>query len=161
MFREALKSFLDAQPGLRVIAQSSTSAEALARSVRTKADVILMDADTPDISGSALLRDASGHVGKGAHLIILVNSSERAEISTAVALGARGLVPKNSTVRTLMSAVRAVAAGKQWMGSGTVDDLESELRSLLGPNGEITDRKFGLTTRELQNCCCDSDWLHE
>jgi DNA-binding NarL/FixJ family response regulator len=68
---------------------------------------------------------------------------------TAIQLGARGLVLKESGAAVLLKGIRGVMAGQYWIGREAVADLLDVLRSLSASDGDAPRKDFGLTAREI------------
>jgi DNA-binding NarL/FixJ family response regulator len=97
-----------------MVAQCSTSAEALQLLSRSGVDVVLLDFDLGDKQGTQFISSArqSGYAGK----ILMVTAGMNAkESSVALKLGASGIVLKHSSPGTLANAIRLVANGETWV----------------------------------------------
>src|ERR1043166_4447049 len=66
MFREGLQKLLEAESGLRVAGQSSSWPETVSFALRLKADVLLIDEDTPGLECFGERQNASGERRGGA-----------------------------------------------------------------------------------------------
>jgi len=97
-----------------VAGEARNGAEAIAEFERLKPDVTLMDGILPDMHGVEVSRRILGkHPGAR---IILVSINETAEdIHRALEAGACGYVPKSAEKDAIVRAIRAVAAGEQFI----------------------------------------------
>jgi len=114
LFREGLARLLASEPDFEMVAQCSTSAEALQLLSRSGVDVVLLDFDLGDKQGTQFISSArqSGYAGK----ILMVTAGMNAkESSVALKLGASGIVLKHSSPSTLANAIRLVANGETWV----------------------------------------------
>jgi len=110
LFRQGLKSMLSLQPDVTVVAEVERAGDLLATLEQHRCDVLLLDLQ--------MERNALADIEALAEpvAIVVVTASERTEDAVAaMRAGARGVVFKRFAIETLMTAVRAVAAGEVWM----------------------------------------------
>lgn len=101
-------------PDMAVAGEARNGAEAIAQFERLKPDVTLMDGILPDMHGVEVTRRILEH--HPAARIILVSINETAEdVHRAMEAGACGYVPKSCEKDTIVRAIRAVAAGEQFI----------------------------------------------
>jgi two-component system nitrate/nitrite response regulator NarL len=107
--------------GFRVTG-SAGSAEQGGRMIRARTPhVALVDIDLGDGSGTDLARDLRDE-GSATAIVLYTGSLDAVLIDDAVASGARGLVLKSSPIEHLADAIRAAAAGRDY-----VDRLVAQL----------------------------------
>lgn len=113
--------------GITVLARAADGGDALAQIEKHQPDVAVVDALMPVISGIEVIRRAA--VATPATAIVLYTGyGSAAMLAEALDAGARGFVLKGSPLDDLLQAVRAVAAGNQYVDpslSGTL--LSSEV----------------------------------
>jgi len=122
LFREGLARLLASEPDFEMVAQCSTSAEALQLLSRSEVDVVLLDFDLGDEQGNHFVSSArqSGYAGK----ILMVTAGMNAtECSVALKLGASGIVLKHSSPSTLANAIRLVANGETWVDQKVIQQM--------------------------------------
>jgi DNA-binding NarL/FixJ family response regulator len=114
MFRTGLRLAIESRPGIKVVAEAATSAEALAAAARESPDIILLDLDLGEESGFELLPEliASGHAGR---VILLTGMRDPEAHRRAVRMGAVGLVLKDHAIETVLKAIEKVYAGEAWL----------------------------------------------
>ncbi len=108
---EGLRSIIDRQPGMKVVASAATGAEAVERFNQNRPDVTLMDLRLPDISGVEAIeqiRKANPH----AKILVLTTFDGDEMIRNALSAGARGYLLKNMDRESLLSSIHKVAAGQ-------------------------------------------------
>lgn len=110
LFRQGLRSLLERQEDIVVVAETDqleTLAELL---TRTPCDILLLDLHMER-------RALSEIPGLAAHatVIVVTASDQVEELLAAVRAGARAVVSKRFALETLVEAVRAVTAGHVWL----------------------------------------------
>lgn len=108
-FRQPLAFMLDREPGLAVVAQAGSLAEA--RGAPGGIDVALVDLDLPDGDGATLVRELRA-TSPGVAVLVLTAAGDRAEHARAVEAGAAGVLHKSARLAEIVAAVRRLAAGE-------------------------------------------------
>jgi two-component system response regulator NreC len=112
--RSALRHVLDAEADIRVVAEAASGERAVAEARRHQPDVIVMDLQMP--TGDAVDHmPAVLRAAQQARILILSMRDEPAAVRGAFAAGASGYVLKEAADAELVTAVRAVAAGQQYV----------------------------------------------
>ena len=135
LLRDALLTFLDAEDGIEVVGQAADGNEALAEAARVAPDVVLMEASLPALDGIAATR-AMAQAAPQAKVLLLAAQAAPDRVAQALQAGARGYLSKHSRAAELARAVRAVAAGERYLGSGVA---EPPAQAAGGPLGLLTD----------------------
>jgi DNA-binding NarL/FixJ family response regulator len=149
IFRDGLRRLLESEPGFQVIGEASDGARAIELTGQLKPDVLLLDLAMPKMTGIAALRDLA-ESGTLVKTILLTASIGRSDVVTALQLGARGVVLKETATQILFKAIRWVMDGQYWVEREAVGDLVQTLRGLMAAESEEGKKKtFGLTKREL------------
>jgi two-component system, NarL family, nitrate/nitrite response regulator NarL len=150
MFREALRDLLARQPGLKVVGEAASGAEALQLAAKLRPNILLLDLCTPSSSGMETLRG----LAKGAlpvRAIIFADGADKGKIVEALKLGARGILEKQTSSQLLLKSIRAVAAGEYWVGRGNIPDLIECMRNSTAPAGSRRRvNGYRLTPREIE-----------
>lgn len=95
------------------VAVAATLAEAEARARTRMPDLVLLDLMLPDVqgfAGLALMRALCPDTP----VAIVTSREEPAVARRALAMGARGFIPKSSPIDRTVAAMRALLAGGQW-----------------------------------------------
>ncbi len=150
MFRQAARTLLEREPGLRVVGEAGTCGDVLDHAPGLHPDVLLLNLDLPDLTGTETLRALAEKVS-GARTIVLADSSRRRQIVEALKLGASGVVYRNTNAEMLIKSIRTVAAGDYWVGHEDIHELMDSIRKGAGSGQELLRTNgFGLTPRETE-----------
>lgn len=141
IFRDGLRRLLATQPDFQVVAEASDGKEAISLAIEFRPDVLLLDLAMPRVPGMEVLRELA-HQNAMVNTILLTAAIQSFAVSSAFQLGARGIVLKASPPELLLKSIRAVCAGQFWVGSEPVP--------IWARAGQVPDRGFGLTTREVE-----------
>ncbi|MFN8630037.1 MAG: response regulator transcription factor [Chloroflexota bacterium] len=115
-------------PGIVVVAEAGTAADALADAPLAKPDVILLDLGLPDQSGLQLLREL-GDLLPGTLIIVLTISTAVHDIEEAVRAGAAGYLTKDMEPGALFRAVDGLRRGELAMSRRVAAEAVRELRA--------------------------------
>jgi DNA-binding NarL/FixJ family response regulator len=124
-WRDFVRSMLQRQPLLQIIAEVTDGLEAVHKSQELQPDLILLDIGLPTLNGIEAARRIRELSSKSK---ILFTSEDRFPevVTEALGTGAVGYLLKFDAVNELLPAVEAVLQGKQFVsGSLTQDDLSS------------------------------------
>jgi DNA-binding NarL/FixJ family response regulator len=97
---------------IRLVATAATVTDLLAGPGR-QADVVLLDLDLGD--GTTADGNVAAIVAAGPAVLVLSASDRPTAVRTAMRAGARGYVLKNEQSERIRSAIREVAAGRDWI----------------------------------------------
>lgn len=113
LVRQGLRAVLEAQPGWTVCCEAENGREAVKLGLEGRPDIFLLDVTMPELNGLDATRQISRSIPGAAILILTMHESDQlcADVMEA---GASGCVLKSDSPRQLLSAVEAVAAGKQY-----------------------------------------------
>jgi len=112
VFREGLSTIIGSQADMRLVAQASDSAEAIAEFRRHRPDITLMDLRLPGTNGIDALIAIRGEFPE-ARIIILTTSAADAEIQRALRAGASAYILKSMPKDQLLAVIRSVHSGKR------------------------------------------------
>ena len=111
--REVLRSFINSQPDLMVVAEAGSGSTALEEFRRTTPDVVLMDGSMPGKNGILVTHELT-QLQPQVKIIGLTFYESSAYVEDMVAAGAKGYVSKTGEPTKVAEAIRAVAAGKTY-----------------------------------------------
>ena len=110
LVRQGVRSLLDLDHDIRVVAECADGAEALRDIPRVKPDVVLLDLRMPDIGGLEVLHELSARHALPP-TIILTTFDDDQLVLQGIKAGARGYLLKDVSLQQLVDAVRVVAGG--------------------------------------------------
>ena len=140
IFRDGLRRLLATQPDFQVIGEASDGKEAVSLVQSMKPDVLLLDLAMPRVPGMEVLRELSRQETP-VRTILLTAAIQPFAVTSALQLGARGIVLKASPPEMLLKSIRSVHEGQFWVGSEPVSSWAKPGQSTSG---------FGLTSREVE-----------
>src|ERR1700730_8769290 len=111
MFRQGLARVLEKEPGLKVVAQCSSSAQALDALTRSGASMVLLDVDLGPERALAFVTHAKKPGFEGQILVVTAGISGQ-EAVQLVQAGVAGILHKQHSTEALCGAIRQVAAGE-------------------------------------------------
>jgi DNA-binding NarL/FixJ family response regulator len=143
--RHGLKLLIDGQPDMTVIAEVSDGAAAVQRAVALKPDVIVMDISMPGMNGLAATRTLK-QLRPDAAIVTLTRHSDDAYLQELLRAGVSGYVLKQSAPTELLQAIRAAAAGGQYLDSAltarvTAGFLGKQGKGVSKPNATVSERE--------------------
>ena len=141
IFRDGLRRLLATQEDFVVVAEASDGKEAIALATELRPDVLLLDLAMPRVPGMEVLRELA-HQEISVRTILLTAGIQPFAVTSALQLGARGIVLKASPPELLLKSIRAVYEGQFWVGS---EPVASWARA-----GGPSTTGFGLTSREVE-----------
>lgn len=167
LVREGLAALLERSPGLTVVAQASTLAQARQLIPANRPDIVLLDMKLGAEDGLDLI-PALRAQGLQVPVVVLTAQDAVGDLRRAVAAGASGFLLKNGNPDELLGAVRATIAGESVVarslvprliatvsGEETAPDPSPRERQVLdllvdgATNGEIAEQ-LGLSIRTAQ-----------
>ena len=157
MFRQGLVRVLEKEPGLKVVAQCSTSAQALEVLSKSGASVVLLDVDLGPERALDFVTQAKKKGFAGQILVVTAGVSGQEAIQLVQA-GVAGILHKQHSTEALCDAIRKVAAGEVCLEQDYLTSLfRSVDRTRPATQPRLTDRdktvlRFifqGLTNKDI------------
>jgi two-component system nitrate/nitrite response regulator NarL len=163
MFRASLRQLLSVPPsvikqvysvdvgsGFEVVGEADSGDDTVTIVAATRPDLLLLDLMMPRRSGLDALRELQ-EKRTVPRILVLAGTIEKPQLLTAVQLGVRGLVLKNSTTEVLFEAITCVVSGRNWVGKSLVSDLMEMVGSMARqPGGPPSKHPFGFTRRQRE-----------
>jgi DNA-binding NarL/FixJ family response regulator len=126
--REGYRRLLERAAGLIVVGEAASMAEAMRLDAELKPDVIVLDIALPGVSGIEVLRRLVAHRPE-AKVLIFSMYQDGIYATHAMNAGARGYLSKASAPDLLVSAVRAVADGGQYISPDVEQAMTTQSNS--------------------------------
>jgi DNA-binding NarL/FixJ family response regulator len=143
--REGIRSILEGDGDVRVVAEAATGEEALAQLELHEPDVLMLDITMPGMSGLEVAA-AARRTGSTARILILSMHDHLEYVAQAARIGVDGYVLKSAEPAELRRAVRAVANGESYFDPAVTRHLGAALRGQSEPADPLRD----LTPRERE-----------
>ena len=146
--RRGLRSLLETEPGLNVVAEAADGIEALRLADEHDPDVVILDVGMPKLNGI----DVAARLQKlkrPPRVIILSMHADESYIIRALGAGARAYLLKDATDEDLLPAVRTVASGKPYFSPAVAGVLVEDYVRQLQTRG-LSDSYHLLTDREKE-----------
>jgi DNA-binding NarL/FixJ family response regulator len=125
LVREGLRLLLEREPGVDVVGEAGTPAEAFAIVEQTKPELALVDLTLGDTDGIALIRSLGVRYPR-TRTIALTMHRDGETVREALLAGASGYLVKGASRADLVSAIRAVARGEQYVHSAVAEIVVSD-----------------------------------
>lgn len=145
LFRVMLSRLLDTGPDFAVVAQCSSTGEALEALARYRVELVLLDYDLGNReTGFQFIRSArdTGYTGR---IFIVTAGMTDADYVRALGHGVCGIFLKHSSPELLTEAINKVMAGETWIDQRCIYAL---VQAVEGEKGQA--RRNELTERERQ-----------
>lgn len=170
VLREGVRRLLSSIPGAEIF-EASTGHEALAMFRKTQPSVTVLDVNLNGSSGLELLQRLKAE-SKAARIVMFTMHSEPSYAARAIRAGAMGYVSKSADSDELVTAVRKVAAGDNYLDRdlasvlaftpaqsadpfSTLSNREVEIMRLLGEGKSLRQiaGTFGIAYKTVANSC--------
>ena len=145
--RQGLRLLIDGQPDMTVVAEAGDGQSAIAAVEQFQPDVVVMDISMPGVNGLNATRMLK-EMHSESRVVALTRYSDDAYLQELLRAGVAGYVLKQSASIELLQAIRAAAAGGQYLDStvtGRVTDgfLARDGRKARQAQPSLTDREVG------------------
>jgi DNA-binding NarL/FixJ family response regulator len=145
--RHGLKLLIESQPDMKVIAEASDGKAAMQHAIALKPDVIVMDISMPGMNGLVATRALKERQPK-VIIVTLTRHGDDAYLQELLRAGVSGYVLKQSAPSELLQAIRAAAAGGQYIDSTLTARVTARLIGRADktskPSAEVSDRESGV-----------------
>jgi DNA-binding NarL/FixJ family response regulator len=134
--RHGLRLLIDSQPDMKVVSEASDGSAAIQSTDAVKPDVIVMDISMPGMNGLVASRKLK-QLQPGVAIVTLTRHADDAYLQELLRAGVSGYVLKQSAPAELLQAIRATAAGGQYLDSALTARVTARF---LGKPGTRVDR---------------------
>jgi len=151
LVRGSFRVLVDTAPGLCVVGEAGTGAEAVELTRRQRPDVILMDVRMPEMDGiEATKRICASPDTTHARVLVLTTFDLDAYVYAALRAGASGFLLKDTTPASLLDAITVIAAGDALIAPAITRRLIGEFARRPQPSQPPARYLAGTTTREQE-----------
>ena len=112
--RMGLAALLEPESSIRVIGEADDGDVAIRKAMRNKPDIVIMDIMMPVRDGISATQEIKSRLPH-TRVLILTTSTVSDDLSRALEAGADGAITKSNANAQLLTAIRAIAAGKRWV----------------------------------------------
>jgi DNA-binding NarL/FixJ family response regulator len=165
LLRAGLRSRLEREPGIEVVGEADTAERATILARTLQPNLILLDLLLPRKGGYDAIPDLRA-VAPEARILVVSSQAAPSSVRRALSAGAAGYLPKRSSDRELLTAIRHVAEGGGWVdpelgaalvtpnGSPALDPLSERERDIvhllaLGYTNQEIGRKLFISVRTV------------
>ena len=137
LMRMGLSALITSEKDMEVVGEAENGLQAVELALSLKPDIVIMDLMMPELSGAAAtqrIHDADPAI----KIMILTTFGTSAEMAQAIANGAVGALMKDTATDDLVSAIRAIVAGKRV--------IPARLQKLVEEDNPL----FSLSDRQLE-----------
>ncbi|HJT90232.1 MAG TPA: response regulator transcription factor [Bryobacteraceae bacterium] len=148
LFRQGIRTLLAAEPDMEVVAEAGNGTEAVALAQETRPDVVLMDVGMAGMSSFEATRQIRKQRPETRVLFLSMYDDED-YLAESVDIGASGYVLKESPAEQLVSGIREVHRGGNYLSPRLLTRLVDDFR-LQGRSPAHQPRFGTLTKRERE-----------
>ncbi|QFG26330.1 response regulator transcription factor [Actinomadura sp. WMMB 499] len=149
LVRGSFGVLIDTAPGLRVVGEAGTGAEAVELAGREHPDVVLMDVRMPEMDGLEATRRICADL-PDVRVLILTTFDLDSYVYGALRAGASGFLLKDTPPADLLAAVRVIAEGESLLAPTVTRRLIAEFVRGPGPVQPPPAGLDALTARERE-----------
>jgi two-component system, NarL family, response regulator NreC len=144
--RHGLKLLIDGQPDMKVISEASDGVSAVQQALALRPDVVVMDISMPGMNGLVATRTLK-EAQPNAAIVTLTRHGDLAYLQELLRAGVAAYVLKQSAPTELLHAIRAAAAGGQYLDSTLTSRVTAGFLATEGKRGN----KAGVTITERES----------
>jgi len=142
--RQGLRTFLDLQDDIEVVAEASDGLEAVEAAARLDPDIVLLDLVMPGLDGLGALKELrSGR----ARVIVLTSFGDDDKLFAALRGGAAGYLLKDVQPADLVRAIRSAHAGDSPLSPAIATRIVEEVaQGTVSAHDDLTPRELDVLT---------------
>ncbi|WP_433324331.1 response regulator [Spirillospora sp. CA-294931] len=149
LLRGSFRLLIETAPGLTVVGEAGTGAEALDVARAERPDVVLMDVRMPEMDGIEATRRLCS-TSAGPRVLILTTFDLDSYVYSALRAGASGFLLKDTPPATLLDAIHVIASGEGLLAPSITRRLISEFARRPEPSNHPLKSLDGITDRERE-----------
>lgn len=148
ILRAGLRALLELELGIEIVGEAANVEDALRLAEQHRPNLALTDIGLPGRSGLTLVTELRSRL-PGCRILLLTAHSSKEYIRAGLDSMADGYVLKDSTHKELITAIRQVARGEQFLCKAVADIVLATYLNR-APNGSAAAPTQSITTRERQ-----------
>ena len=114
IFRRGLRSVIESDPGLKIIAEAEDGEVALGHIQALQPEIAILDMEMPNKGGFEVMRAIQEKMSPVAVIFLTMYKDERF-FNAALDLGVKGYVLKDSAVNDIVACIKTVASGQNFI----------------------------------------------
>lgn len=143
--RVGLRSLLSREPGIEVVGEAGSAADAVAQADRLRPRVVIMDVRLPDRSGVEACREIRS-ADREIQIIMLTSYADDEAVFSSVMAGASGYLLKQIRGQELVRAIETVAGGQSLLDPAVTQKVLDRVKQLA--SGSQPDEIAALSAQE-------------
>lgn len=139
LVRRGFRRILEDDEQMKVVGEASNGIEAIRMASELKPNVVVMDLSMPELDGVQATKEIVKH-SPDTEVLVLSMHAEDNYVRNALDAGAKGYLLKSAIDVDLVGAIKAVANGTRFIGSGlryVSSDSDDELRKLTAREKQV------------------------
>ena len=121
LVRNGIKSLLENESSIEVLAEAANGEEALLLSRKLKPDVVILDIRMPKMSGLEAVKLLKKYAPEAKGLMLTMHDAEE-YILQAIEYGAKGYILKDADESSFIEAIKKVSEGEEYF-TGQISDI--------------------------------------
>jgi DNA-binding NarL/FixJ family response regulator len=149
VLRAGLKTLLNSQPDMEVVAEAGDGNEALCQFAEFSPDIVIMDISMPGLNGMEVTKEIKKRNSE-ARILVLTMHDDESYLHKMFRAGASGYLPKKAADTELLDAIRATYRGESFIHSSMTAGFMLNFRHNETNGGlKVKDQEI-LSTRESE-----------
>lgn len=139
LVRRGFRRLLDDDEQMKVVGEASNGVEAIRMAYELKPKVVVMDLSMPELDGVQATKEIVKHLPNTEVLVLSMHADDN-YVRNAFDAGAKGYLLKSAIDVDLVGAIKAVAEGKRFIGSGlkyVAQERDDELNRLTSREKQV------------------------
>ena len=139
LVRRGFRRILEDDEQMKVVGEASNGVEAIRMAHELKPRVVVMDLSMPELDGVQATKEIVKHL-PNTEVLVLSMHAEDNYVRNAMDAGAKGYLLKSAIDVDLVGAIKTVAEGKKFMGSGlkyVTNESDDELKRLTAREKQV------------------------
>lgn len=116
VFRRGLAMMIATDQTLKVVAEASNGKQALELILKIQPEIAILDVNMPELTGFDIARELQNY-SLATRIIFLTMHNDEGMFNTALDLGVKGYLLKESAIEDIVAGVKAVANGENFISS--------------------------------------------